>query len=647
MSAHIRNSVLGNSNAELVKKRNAYMNNAHEYVENFGRRRYMYKLVNRSKGSVSESDITANSINGGSYNANSINGGSYNANSINGGSYNANSINGGSYNANSINGGSYNTSALDIGGTLIKVVYLNDQYVRAKSEEVSNEPLAIEIEENKHLYVNFFNIHDLEGTLDFLIKNDLIKKKIMLTGGGSHKYYYSIIDKIVKEEIRKRVKIANENYLLYVWNYSYDEEAFVLYVELCIEREDNNENKIIFNKEFLSKFKNYETIRVYLLKCITCNDKMDVSLEYNPNEVGYHSLHTNDDQREQIEASHYNRNVTNANNDNGIVRNINCVNGLSFKGDLIVECFRKDEMSCVMKGIYTLFNVKKSIVTYNSLLRTELPVQIKYPYSPFIIANIGSGISILKSNGHGCYKRISGTAIGGGTLMGIAQTILEKISFEQLIKLASKGTTNLDLKVKHMREDASGSTCINGHALATSFGNVQKILKKKKKKKGEEGEENYKNQEMNRDIARSLINMVSYNVGYLVCLLAKIHNVFRIFFSGKYVSNHECIMESLTNGVYYYYRYYGLNTTEVCDTPDDKQINNMRIRKDKDKDNARYDKKNAYKQVSPYSLYEVIFFLFFFFFKSNDDKTISTGQLPEVLFLKHDAFLGAIGCFFS
>ncbi|KAI4835796.1 pantothenate kinase 1 [Plasmodium brasilianum] len=131
--------------------------------------------------------------------------------------------------------------------------------------------------------------------------------------------------------------------------------------------------------------------------------------------------------------------------------------------------------------------------------------------------------------------------------------------------------------------------------------------------------------------------MVSYNVGYLVCLLAKIHNVFRIFFSGKYVSNHECIMESLTNGVYYYYRYYGLNTTEVCDTPDDKQINNMRIREDKDKDNARYDKKNAYKQVSPYPSH----------YSSNDDKTISTGQLPEVLFLKHDAFLGAIGCFFS
>lgn len=35
----------------------------------------------------------------------------------------------------------------------------------------------------------------------------------------------------------------------------------------------------------------------------------------------------------------------------------------------------------------------------------------------------GSGVSILKVEGPGKYKRVSGTSVGGGTVRGIAQVL--------------------------------------------------------------------------------------------------------------------------------------------------------------------------------------------------------------------------------
>lgn len=72
-------------------------------------------------------------------------------------------------------------------------------------------------------------------------------------------------------------------------------------------------------------------------------------------------------------------------------------NNSNYNTELLLEVCRKDEMQCVINGIYKLFNVKKSIIKYDHILKAQIPIQIKSPLYPFIIANIGSGISILKS----------------------------------------------------------------------------------------------------------------------------------------------------------------------------------------------------------------------------------------------------------
>ncbi|CRG95720.1 pantothenate kinase, putative [Plasmodium gallinaceum] len=534
-----------------------------------------------------------------------------------------------------------NTCSMDIGGTLIKIVYASDSYVYDENEYTCNKHLEIKIGINKYIYLKFFKINELEEALTFLIKNNLTKNKIILTGGGSHKYFYTIIEKLILHRIIKEVTFSNK---LYISKQHYCEKSSILHIEVCLNNSGNEEN--IFNEKCFSGI-NCETVKIYLSKSNKneistvesekCTQKKNIEHNYlNDNQKNFKNNLEND--------MNIKKNFDNIGNENN-VKNYNNYNykekkkendnisdssneQIIFNGELILECSRRDEMKSIINGIHVLYNVKNSIVRYDFLFKTEVPVKIKLPFYPFLIANIGSGVSILKSEGFGNFKRIGGTAIGGGTFMGLAQMILGEITFEELIMLAEKGTSKLDLKVKNLRGDTSGSSCLSDQALASSFGFIYNIYKNRK---------NYKNKEFNQDIAKSLILMVSYNIGYLIYLLAKIHNVKRIFFSGKYISNCEYIMESLTYGVYYYYFHYHSRRNNS-----DNSVNN-KIRQNIFKNT--YEKKEDQMKNLHYSNKHLNTCLSCDFDGTNKD--VNDDCLPEVLFLKHDGYLGAIGCFFS
>ncbi|KJP89797.1 pantothenate kinase [Plasmodium fragile] len=498
-----------------------------------------------------------------------------------------------------------NTCALDIGGTLIKVAYRSDHYISDECQPTRNtQYLTVKIKEDQLLCVHFFKINELNETLSFLMQNGLIRQKIFLTGGGAHKYFFNIIDHIVQHEVIVRGVVSTEEYpLLYVSNSYYCETSRTLSLELQIRENtlpDGNTTHegVPFNKSLVDSFPACETVRVYL---VHPNAEQKKGKGYVPTQI----------KREEANRANDEENNTQEK---------------LFQGELILQCSRKDEMHCVMNGLYKLLNVKKSVVRYHLFLKAAVPVQVKLPYEPFIIANIGSGISILLSNGFNKYMRIGGTAIGGGTLMGLAQLILKKVSFEELIRLAAplEGETTcswsahppFDLTLRHIRKDAActGAPPHGQHAVAASFGFLSNIVKTK----NVEGTKS-----LGQAVARSLITMVSYNIGYLVHLLARIHGVRRIFFSGKYISNHECIIKSLTMGVYYYYMYCHTNEGAANDKLSGKRMEGgIRVKPSHQCSLFRRGERNC-------------------------GEGARRDALPEVLFLKHDGFLGAIGCFFS
>jgi type II pantothenate kinase len=58
---------------------------------------------------------------------------------------------------------------------------------------------------------------------------------------------------------------------------------------------------------------------------------------------------------------------------------------------------------------------------------------------PYILVNIGSGVSILLVKSEKDYKRISGTSIGGGTFLGLCCLLTGCSTYEEAISLATKG----------------------------------------------------------------------------------------------------------------------------------------------------------------------------------------------------------------
>ena len=60
------------------------------------------------------------------------------------------------------------------------------------------------------------------------------------------------------------------------------------------------------------------------------------------------------------------------------------------------------------------------------------------PY-PFILVNIGSGVSILSVRGPGQYERVCGTSLGGGTFLGLCCLLTKCNTFEEALELAANG----------------------------------------------------------------------------------------------------------------------------------------------------------------------------------------------------------------
>ncbi|CAF3994663.1 unnamed protein product [Rotaria magnacalcarata] len=68
---------------------------------------------------------------------------------------------------------------------------------------------------------------------------------------------------------------------------------------------------------------------------------------------------------------------------------------------------------------------------------------------PFLLVNIGSGISILHVDSNRNYRRITGTSIGGGTFLGLCCLLTGCSSYDEAIKLATEGdSTKIDKLVR-------------------------------------------------------------------------------------------------------------------------------------------------------------------------------------------------------
>lgn len=148
-----------------------------------------------------------------------------------------------------------------------------------------------------------------------------------------------------------------------------------------------------------------------------------------------------------------------------------------------VEVEREDEMECLIMGLdFFITQIPNEVFTYTDST-PENPMSFQEPKDdvyPYLLVNIGSGVSMIKVSGPSEYQRIGGTSLGGGTLWGLLSLLTGARNFDDMLDMADKGDNSaVDLLVGDIYGEGMGYEKIglSEKTIASSFG---KVLKRKR-----------------------------------------------------------------------------------------------------------------------------------------------------------------------
>ena len=158
---------------------------------------------------------------------------------------------------------------------------------------------------------------------------------------------------------------------------------------------------------------------------------------------------------------------------------------------------------------------------------------------PFLLVNIGSGVSILKVTSENICERLGGCPMGGGTFFGLARLLTGGSSFEETLKQASEGNkANVDMLVKDIYGGDYTKFNLKGNVVASSFGKLGR----------------YHNDTVysQADVLASILHMITNNIGSLANLHAKNYGIKRIIYSGNFFHHNQTAMHLLSMSMRYW-----------------------------------------------------------------------------------------------
>jgi type II pantothenate kinase len=252
-----------------------------------------------------------------------------------------------------------------------------------------------------------------------------------------------------------------------------------------------------------------------------------------------------------------------------------------------VEVLREDEMECLIIGKcrveqhpclrpslwqrfsagldFFITEIPREVFTYSETdpMHFASPSDDIYPY---LLVNIGSGVSMLKVSGPREYERVGGTSLGGGTLWGLLSLLTGSRTFDEMLDLASKGdNSRVDMMVGDIYGTDYNKIGLKSTAIASSFGKVFRMKKEAESeaedgvptcKPDEEAENHHTEGEphcgrrfSNADISRSLLYAISNNIGQIAFLQSQIHGLSHIYFGGSFIRGHPQTMNTLSYGL--------------------------------------------------------------------------------------------------
>lgn len=131
-----------------------------------------------------------------------------------------------------------------------------------------------------------------------------------------------------------------------------------------------------------------------------------------------------------------------------------------------------------------------------------------------ILTSFGTGTSIFYINGTAS-RRVTGTAVGGGTLLGLAKLLLDVSDFDELMQLAAKGNrTQVDLMVADLYAE-EGASPVASSLTAANFG--RKDLSAASRE----------------DIASAIVQLVTETISLLSIQAARSEGVDKVIIAGS------------------------------------------------------------------------------------------------------------------
>lgn len=219
----------------------------------------------------------------------------------------------------------------------------------------------------------------------------------------------------------------------------------------------------------------------------------------------------------------------------------------SVKKQLGITIKQKDEMQSLIRGLnFLLLNVENEAFTYDwrkgetkyLSCSKQRVLDPGYPF-PYLLVNIGSGVSVLKVDSPDSFERVSGSSLGGGTFWGLCKLLTDIQSFDEVKELSNQGDNKtVDLIVGDIYGSNYQALGLGADVIASSLGKIATAR------------EDIKNQDHRRaDIVKSLLFMISNNIAQIGFLNAQLHKIKRIFFSGGFLQENEYVYGRFSYGV--------------------------------------------------------------------------------------------------
>ncbi|CAG8951836.1 hypothetical protein HYFRA_00005640 [Hymenoscyphus fraxineus] len=235
-----------------------------------------------------------------------------------------------------------------------------------------------------------------------------------------------------------------------------------------------------------------------------------------------------------------------------------------------VDVLREDEMECLIIGLdFFITEIPREVFTYSE---TD-PMHFTDPRSdiyPYLLVNIGSGVSMIKVSGPREYQRVGGTSLGGGTLWGLLSLLTGARTFDEMLGNAERGdNVKVDMLVGDIYGTDYGKIGLKSSTIASSFGKVFR-MKREAEQEAEDsgGLTNGDNASASStpglesehkapleppfsspDISRSLLYAISNNIGQIAYLQSEKHSLSTIYFGGSFIRGHRQTMNTLSYAI--------------------------------------------------------------------------------------------------